>query len=225
MKWRNFFRRLFYKGPLLDYYRFTSPLPKRIVRLYEDSDYEACSDLYRLNEKGRFPEGYLSIYQSHLKKGNARILIIEDSGQVVGTGGISLTRVTDGFSLVSLSFGLIHPDFHGQGLGTLLFCARLSHLPAWRDWFVSMTSAGMGTEVFYKKLGFRFVSREEDEDGAMLEHYLVKILGKDVARLHKLISISGSAEKLDFNEELPVTDRRKEYQEIFQAQQDVDLNS
>lgn len=224
MKWRNFVRRLFNGGPLLDYYRFTSPLPGNVVRLYNDSDYEVCSELYRLNEAGRFPEGYLPIYQAHLREGNTRTLIIEDRGQVVGTGGISLTRFTDDFSSVSLSFGLIHPDFQGRGLGTLLFCTRLSYLSSWRDWVASMTSAGNGSEAFYKNLGFSFSFREEDEGGAMLEHYQVKILGRDIAMFRELVSKSGSAEQLDFDEALPVTDLREEYRASLNGEQEVVLN-
>lgn len=81
-----------------------------------------------------------------------------------------------------------------------------------------MTSAGKGTEVYFKKLGFRFVGRSEAEKDMVLDLYHVKVLGKDVARLHELVTRSGSADALDFDAELPEVDDREEFRKLLEAQ-------
>ena len=212
MRWQNWVRRFQHRGPLLDYYRFSSSLPRATVRHYETTDFEACTQIYKDNETGRFPEGYLAHYQEHLYESRARILVIEEEGTVVGTGGISLSRFTDSLRMATLSFGLIRPDRQDRGLGTLLFCSRVAYLTAWRDWLVSMVSAGNGTEAFYQKLGFQHIGEEQDEFGELMQHYMAKVLGSDVARFHELLSSSDCTIELDFGEQLVEEDRREEFQ-------------
>jgi len=212
MSWVNLVRQFFNTGPLLNYDRFTSPLPKKNIREYTADDYEACSELYRLTDNGRFPDGYLPIFQEYLSDGNTLILVIEDHGKIVGTGGIALSTLSDELTYAHLAFGLIHPDYQRQGLGTLLFCARLAYLSASRHWMIGITSAGTGTEEFYQKLGFSFISRVEDLKGVFLDNYEVKALGRDIARLKTLVIHSGSVSELNFNKALPNKDCREEYE-------------
>ena len=88
-----------------------------------------------------------------------------------------------------------------------------------------MSSAGNGTEDYYKKLGFRFQNNEEDESGASLDHYLVKVLGKDLAKMHELVLKSGSADDLNFNINPPITDLREKYRELLEDQQNAAIHS
>ena len=134
IRWQNYLHEFFYEGPLLDYYRFNAAFPKTRVRLYAEDDFDSCCELYKLNEEGKFPVGYISVFENYLKSESCLILVIEEEGRVVGTGGISLWKFTDEYTTASIAFGLIHPDFQRRGFGTLLFCIRLCYLPAWRDW-------------------------------------------------------------------------------------------
>ena len=210
MKWRNYVRGLFHEGPLLDYYRFTSPFPKTKLRLYTELDFDSCCELYKLNETGRFPPGYDKVFENYLKSQTNLILVIEEKGRVIGTGGICLCRCNDEINIASIAYGLIHPDYQRKGFGTLLFCTRLCYLSAWRNWLVTMSSAGNGTEEYYKKLGFAFRLRSQCEFGAMLEHYHVIVLGKDIAKMHELVLQSGSVDELDFKATPPEKDLPKD---------------
>ena len=217
---RNVFRKLVYGGPLFDYYRFSRPLPSTRIREYVPGDYDRCSEIYSKNEVGRFPEGYLEKYQKHLEDNESIVIVLEEDSGVVGTGGICLHDYTDDISMAALSFGLIDPSYHGKGLGTMLMCARLCFLDPRSSWHLIMTSVGNGTEIFFKNLGFRFVTMSKDEEGTDLENYHVRALKSDLKRFRKLIDESGSEVFLNFNMPIPRIDLREEYRKMQLAQQE-----
>jgi len=98
------------------------------IRVYGEEDFNACRELYLLNEPSRFPAGILPEFEKSLKTNNSLTLVVVKDGQVCGCGGISI-RQQSGASIAWLSFGLIHPRHHGQGLGTTSLLARVSLLP------------------------------------------------------------------------------------------------
>ena len=215
MRLKNWVRTFQYGGALLDYYRFTSLLPHAIIRAYESSDFDRCSQIYEANEVGRFPNGYLRYFQDYLRENRSRILVVEKNGIIVGTGGISLTRYTDELRMAALSFGLIDPAHHKKGFGTLLFCARIACLRSSRHHYVTMMSAGNGTERFYRKLGFQFVAKESDQDGNFMQYYRVKVLDCDISRFRTLIANSDCEVRIDFGEDLIEDDQRAEVKKIL----------
>ncbi|MFT4551089.1 MAG: N-acetylglutamate synthase-like GNAT family acetyltransferase [Verrucomicrobiales bacterium] len=153
---RKYIRRYRFGGELIDIERFRRPFPNLKIRRYSCEDIDRCSHIYRLNEEGRFPEGVLGHFQEALGQQEALYIVAELEGEVIGVGGIRIYDFSDEIQTACLSFGLIDPAFHGRGYGTALLAFRLSLLDASRpEWTVAMTSAGNGTEIFFKKLGFR----------------------------------------------------------------------
>ncbi|MDQ8205759.1 GNAT family N-acetyltransferase [Pelagicoccus sp. SDUM812003] len=225
MKLRNGYRTLKYGTPLLDYYAFSKPFPRARIREYLPTDYDVCSEIYSKNESGRFPPNYLSKFQDYLKNEEAIVLVIEEDSKVVGTGGICLLEYTDEITMAALSFGLIDPDYQRKGLGTMLLCARICFLKPQKNWDLIMTSAGNGTESFYKRIGFQFVVTTNDEFGTELESYHVKLPECDIIRFRKLIDASGSASTLRFDTPIPSSDCREAYQKELIAQQGSPYNS
>ncbi|WP_298441536.1 GNAT family N-acetyltransferase [uncultured Ferrimonas sp.] len=69
--------------------------------------------------------------------------------QLVACGGIGIHAETG-----SLAWGLVHRDFHGQGIGTLLTDYRLSCLKANSSVQVVKIETSQHTEGFYNKRGF-----------------------------------------------------------------------
>ncbi len=217
MRLRNLLRRLQHPGPLLDYYRFASPFPKARIREYADTDFDRCSEIYARNEPRRFPEGYFPKYQEYLRNHENLFLVIEDESAIVGSGAIVLKRYTDTFTVPELVFGMMDPSFHGMGYGTLLFCARLCFLVPHQDWHLSMTSAGNGTEIYYKKLGFQFIQKTEPMDGHTLDFYQVKVLSADLRRFRKMITAPNIGMDLDLGTPIPMLDHREAFREAMIA--------
>lgn len=84
-------------------------------------------------------------------------IVIEYQGEIVAVGGICLDKQMDSTS--HLTFGMVHPDWHGKGFGTALLFARLAALPrpdGWARIFMSSVDSSVG---FYRRFGFTFFGR------------------------------------------------------------------
>jgi predicted N-acetyltransferase YhbS len=132
-------------------------IPPVLVRPMSRNDVDACCDIFKLNEARYFPDGFFSEFLETLQSHKHLYLIAEDSGEVVGLGGIYLTPELSGGS--TLEFGLVHPNRHRQGVGSALLLARLSVLPkpAPRSW-VHLSSGGTSDDYF-KRFGFEHYAR------------------------------------------------------------------
>lgn len=69
--------------------------------------------------------------------------------QLLACGGVGIKSTT-----ASLAWGMVHRDFHGQGIGTVLTDYRLSQLKANASIEVVQIETSQHTENFYKKRGF-----------------------------------------------------------------------
>ena len=214
MKWRNLVRGVCNEGPLLDYYRFGVRETGIRFRQYDETDFDRCCELYSLCEKGRFPPGCLRYYEAYLKAQDSLIIVAENEDGVIASGGIGKSRFTPEIVIAMISFGLVHPDWHRKGIGTQLFCASIALLQASRDWTISMTSAGNGTERFFERLGFVCCGQENDEEGHVLYSYVVKVLGEDVDRFQSIIFESGEKHQLELSAQIPEIDRSAEWEKL-----------
>ncbi|NQZ11742.1 MAG: GNAT family N-acetyltransferase [Algicola sp.] len=70
-------------------------------------------------------------------------------GRVVACGGVDKKS-----TIASLDWGMVHRDFHGQGLGTHLTDFRLSQLKADNTIDLVTIETSQHTEGFYIKRGF-----------------------------------------------------------------------
>jgi len=72
--------------------------------------------------------GYDGLFAEWLRSGKSLFVIIEAEGRVVAFGGINAMQ-RKWLNLASLTFGMVHPDHHRKGFGTILLFARLALLP------------------------------------------------------------------------------------------------
>ncbi len=177
------------------YDRFTQPprkrpLPQCRIRPYEKGDYEKCVEIYKLNEPGRFPPGYLDCFRDWLPDVNNLRLVSEVAGEIRGVGGIGVRKYPH-LDLAALSFGMVHPAWHKQGYGTVMLLARLASLPLpHAEWTAHMVTAG-GSERFYGRFGFVYWDSPADEFGVKLPHYISKVYEPDVQDCRNTLSQAG----------------------------------
>jgi [ribosomal protein S18]-alanine N-acetyltransferase len=160
-----------------------STLPDCQFRLIRPSDFSVCEDIFSLNEPKHFPPskfGAMEMFKIWLRSGNAAIVVVECDGQVRGLGGISVRRIPAlDAGNAWLGFGMIHPEFHGKGLGTALLLCRMSLLPeSLLPCTVVMQSAG-DSYRFYKQFGFRYIVTAKAESLPPLDFYRVQLMPAD----------------------------------------------
>ncbi|MEC5125229.1 GNAT family N-acetyltransferase [Verrucomicrobiales bacterium BCK34] len=214
-------RRCVWGRGLLDLSRISRNFPAAIIRRYRETDLEVCRQIYLLNDNGQFPENCVQRFEDNLQNDETLTLVLELEGRVIGSGGISLHEYSDEIEVAVISFGFLHPRYHEQGYGMLMLAYRLSLLSVERGmWIVSMTSAGNGTEEFFKNLGFQFVETSEVESGLELDYYYLRLPASDIERIRTRISDSPVRIEVDARCPIPSSDKRKEYEELLAREND-----
>ena len=122
------------------------------IRLYAAEDFAACRELYVLNEPSRFPPDVLQDFERSLQMDNSLTLVMVKDGLICGCGGVGI-RQESVASVGWLSFGLIHPNYQAQGLGTTMLLARLSLLPD-HVRYVALAPVP-ASRSFYERFNFR----------------------------------------------------------------------
>ena len=155
--------------------RAAGRMPAVTIRRLRDEDVPACHAIYKANEVGRFPDGYFERFEADLRNDGYLWLVVEDSDEVVAVGGVCLHEHPPRGSFGFITFGMVKPDRHGQGIGSALLLARLAAFSAPIDVFGVGMTATPATVEFYKRYGFRFAGRAPEEDGIELETYYTLI--------------------------------------------------
>jgi GNAT superfamily N-acetyltransferase len=145
-------------------------LPTCHIRLLTERDYGSCKAIYQVNEAGHFPVGYDGLFAEWLTSGKSLVVVIETDGRVVAFGGINAMQ-RKWLNLASLTFGMVHPDHHRKGFGTILLFARLALLPRTLLPWQVMLSPGLTSGSFYSQFGFRFLSRDRDPCGRQVDTF------------------------------------------------------
>ena len=162
-------------------------LPTCHIRPLTERDHERCKAIYQANEAEHFPLGYESLFSESLTNGKSLVVVIEKEGRVVAFGGISAIQ-RKWLNLASLTFGMVHPDHHRQGFGTILLFARLSLLPRTRLPWQVILSPGLTSGSFYSQFGFRFRYRGPGPMGRQMDTYAAAIRPDQRAEFENAVS-------------------------------------
>lgn len=109
--------------------------------------------IFKLNTPHYFAEEEEDDFKNYLNKELEDYFIIEKEGKIVGCGGLNYGS-TDR-TVAGLSWGMIHPDFHGQGLGTILAQHRITFVQEHHsEVAIIRVRTSQHTYRFYEKMGF-----------------------------------------------------------------------
>lgn len=160
------------------------------VRQYRPSDFEACIGLYKINEPGRFPPNYLDAFAAYLQNTQSLILVAEQGGEVVGTGGIN-SESNDQVFYYWLTYGLIAPNCQGMGIGTVLLLARVALLlePA-SAWPVFLQCVNQ-SRTFYERFGFRRIGADPSNEPLVAGVFMAMVNFKHVRQARTYLRKQG----------------------------------
>ena len=141
-----------------------------VIRLYQTTDQKALLELIDLNTPQYFAPAERTDFERYLQKEREDYFVLEKDGATVGCGGINYEE--SGATAV-LSWGMIHPQYHGQGLGTLVCKHRLQHIRKKTDIKRVVVRTSQHAQRFYHKMGFQTKKVENHYWGEDLHlHYM-----------------------------------------------------
>lgn len=129
------------------------------LREYQSADREGCLAVLDANTPDYFSPVERETFEEFLDELPGTYLVLVDEGRVVGCGGyIPIPETRDAHT----SWGMVHPDYKGRGLGKRLFQARLDAVRERGDADRVRVVTSPQTESFFAPFGFMVTRREKD---------------------------------------------------------------
>lgn len=121
------------------------------IRPYTPADHESIISLLRLNTPEYFAPEEEQDLRDYFANHIDRYFVIEDNGNIIGSGGINITN--NGKNAV-LSWDIIHPDYQGKGVGRQLTQHRLDVIKTIEGIENISVRTSQLVYKFYEKFGF-----------------------------------------------------------------------
>lgn len=137
-----------------------------MIRNYQAEDLPAVINLIRLNTPSYFDATEENQLKNYLLKRTDNYFVIEVDGNIIGGGGIDFEKDCS----ASISWGMIHPTYHGKGWGTKLTQYRIERIKSSNAPKINVRTS-QHTWKFYKKMGFSLFNTEKDYWGKGLDLY------------------------------------------------------
>jgi len=162
-KLATWFHRTFSRNPLER--ELNPPLQLPVVfRPYQKNDFDSLSEIYDLNAPNRFPEDHKDTFIKFLTETENGIMIGELNGKPISCAGL----VDHGSGVFMLCYGLVHPDYKGNRIGstmTLLRIAATAKNSPPEAVLTSLINAVPSSISFYEQLGFQKFGIWKEIDG------------------------------------------------------------
>jgi ribosomal protein S18 acetylase RimI-like enzyme len=129
-------------------------MPRITQRPYDPKDQAACLAIFDANTPRCFATTERSDFADHLETcgdPDTPYMVLIENGVLIACGGLSRPP---GSPIATLSWGMVHPARHGQGLGQRLLDTRLAlarSLPGLHSLSLSTSHHSSG---FYRRAGF-----------------------------------------------------------------------
>ena len=120
------------------------------IRRYEDSDRHSMIELLRLNTPQYFSANEEQDLIYYLENHAANHYLICMNDKVLGCGGFNLTE--DG-ETAKISWDIIHPDYHGRGVGSELTRFRIRKIKEIPGVKIISVRTSQLVYKFYEKFG------------------------------------------------------------------------
>lgn len=130
-----------------------------MIRPYSPSDKPELIKLLHLNIPKYFDESEAEGLVSYLDNQTEDYFVLEEDEAVIGCGGINYK---ENFTIAVISWDIIHPDYHGKGLGRELTEFRIMHIKTMPSVKRVVVRTSQHTDKFYEKMGFGLIEIKKD---------------------------------------------------------------
>ena len=128
------------------------------IRPYTASDKAALINLFRLNTPGFFSPTEEAEFVHFLDHPIEHYYVVELNNDIVGCGGYAF----DDPHTAVICWDMIHPDYHGKGIGKALLQYRLDEIRQFEDIHHIVVRTSQIVYRFYEKSGFKVKQVEKD---------------------------------------------------------------
>lgn len=137
-------------------------MPQILPRPYDPKDQAACLAIFDANTPRFFAPSERPEFASHLQTcggPDSPYLVLIENGAPLACGGLSRAP---GTGSATLSWGMVHPARHGQGLGQRLLDTRLALARSLPGLHSLTLSTSQHTSGFYRRAGFTVTGVTKD---------------------------------------------------------------
>ena len=143
------------------------------IRRYHSKDKDAVLELLRLNTPSFFAPSEEREFVEYLKKDSHNYFVVVHSGKCIGAGGFN--KGFDGGKTARISWGIIHPIWHGKGVGRELTQFRIEQIKKNDEVEKIIVRTTQIVHGFYSKMGFELENMEKDYWAPGFDLYQMKM--------------------------------------------------
>ena len=129
------------------------------IREYNEKDQPVILDLLRRNTPRYFAPEEEADLVHYLDHETEYYFVLEYNNEIVGCGGIN---IVDEGATGRISWDMLHPDYQGKGLGSILLNHRVQKLQAMPRVKAITVRTSQLVYKFYEKNGFELVEIVKD---------------------------------------------------------------
>lgn len=145
-----------------------------IIRDYKPTDKNTLLQIIRDNTPAYFALEEEQDFSDYLDNEIEDYFVVETDGQIVGCGGVNFEEnKTTGI----ISWGMVHPDHHGNKIGSALLQYRLDFLKNIKSVTRITVRTSQLVYKFYEKHGFRLIESKKDFWAKGIDMYYMEYQG------------------------------------------------
>lgn len=129
-----------------------------VIRPYSAADKMACMDVFESNIPNFFDATERGMLSSFLDDPQGQYFVVELGGHVIGSGGFAKEKRGQ----ARFTWGMVHRDHHGDGLGRLLAEHRLREIEQTGQFTETELFTTPKVAPFFEKFGFEIRKTKPD---------------------------------------------------------------
>lgn len=140
---------------------------------YQPKHKSSCLAIFQSNWPKYFADHELKLFERWLNDYHLRdYYVVAQSGKLIACGGVYLDERYD---KASLSWGMVHQQYHGEGVGRKFTEFRLQEIQRLFPNKGCMIETSQHTYKFYEKLGFQTQEITPNGFGEGLDKYYMEL--------------------------------------------------